>query len=175
MSRSSARSRSLLWNGLDVQREGCSWHRPLVLQHRRRRTPRTTRNKATHMGRRNSVCSTTDTTQTETRSTIPDAALVRMRSTARLIAAYAWVPVVRIRKVADPTSLTDTVHTMPSQPLPSFTGRRRTRTRWILSAPENCVKAANTRYSAYVRACWLIVPSPTTSMRIDGSAPQAFA
>jgi hypothetical protein len=118
------------------------------------------------------MCKVYDTLQTETPSTIPVVALVLMRSIARLIAAYACGPVVRIRYESDPFNATVTVQAMSWQLPPSFTGRNRTRTRRTVAACENCVNAANTRYSAYVRACWLIVPSPTISIRTASSAPR---
>ena len=63
---------------------------------------------------------------TETRSDIPFVVLVLMRSTARLIAAYAWAPVVWIRHDSAPSNATVTSQATSSQPFASVTGRSST-------------------------------------------------
>lgn len=105
--------------------------------------------------------------QVETQSTIGLRRFALKRSTALLMAAYACEPIDRIRMESDPCSRTVTVHATPAQSVPDCTSRRTARTRRTLSISDNCVSAAKSRYSAYVRACWLIAQSPTTSIRID--------
>jgi hypothetical protein len=96
-----------------------------------------------------------------------------MRSTARLIAAYACCPHARVRREPEGTSATVTAQATGSH-VPLRLSRRRT-----TRAPRTCcvcwARAANTLYSAYVRACALLdSSSPITSIRmgsIGSSAP----
>jgi len=96
-----------------------------------------------------------------------------MRSTARLIAAYACCPHARVRREPEGTSATVTAQATVSH-VPLRLSRRRT-----TRAPRTCcvcwARAANTLYSAYVRACALLdSSSPITSIRmgsIGSSAP----
>jgi hypothetical protein len=98
-----------------------------------------------------------------------------MRSTARLIAAYACAPCARVRTKPDGDNVTVTEQATVSHGPFRLPGRRTTRAPWTW-----CVcwaRAANTLYSAYVRACALLESSsPMTSIRMGSiSLPQRQA
>ena len=97
-----------------------------------------------------------------------DSAATRIRSIARLMAAYAWAPLVRMRM--EPVSWRATVTVQATPPHPPQRSRARSTTRACRTFSADRASAANTRYSAYVRVCELIESPPRTSMRIAAIA-----
>jgi len=84
------------------------------------------------------------------------------RSTARLMAAYTCGPVDRSLRTPEGSSVTVTAQDTLSRVSPASIWRRTTRTRRTFR--ECRARAANTRYSAYVRAWALTASSLQTTV-----------